>query len=85
MARYAGLLLTPAEGFSRGFFGPSGKKREIIMLFWLILGNFGFPVVTKKIQNESKNSKKIKNNSKVKKNQQKSKKFKKKSKKSKNA
>ena len=26
-ARYAGLLLAPAEGFGRGFFCPSGKKR----------------------------------------------------------
>ena len=26
-ARYAGLLLAPAEGFGRDFFCPSGKER----------------------------------------------------------
>ena len=26
-ARYAGLLLVPAEGLGRGFFCPSGKNR----------------------------------------------------------
>ena len=37
----AGLLLAPAEGFDQGYFGPSGKKRELIMLFgpfWAIFG-----------------------------------------------
>ena len=40
-ARYAGLLLAPAEGFGREFFLPLGQKKEFIMLFWLILGHFG--------------------------------------------
>ena len=44
-ARYAGLLLAPAEGFGRGFFCPSGKKRAFL-LFWPIFGNFWCPVVT---------------------------------------
>ena len=40
-ARYAGLLLAPAEAF----FALWAKKKHI-MLFWLILGNFWCPVVT---------------------------------------
>ena len=48
-ARYAGLLLAPAEGFGRGFFCPSGKKRAyyaVLAHFWHFLvsssnlGNF---------------------------------------------
>ena len=42
MARYSGLLLAPAEGFRlrpRGFFALRAKK-ELIMLFWLILDHF---------------------------------------------
>ena len=35
-ARYAGLLLASAEGFGRGFFCPSGKKRA----FYAVLANF---------------------------------------------
>ena len=45
-ARYAGLILDPAEGFGPCFFCPSGKKRELIMLFWPIFGNSWCPVVT---------------------------------------
>ena len=45
-ARYAGLLLAAAEVFGRGFFGPAGKKRELITLFWPIFGNFWCPVVS---------------------------------------
>ena len=45
-ARYAGLLLAPAEGFGRGFFCPLGKKKAFFMLFWPIYGNFWCPVVT---------------------------------------
>ena len=36
-ARYAGLLLAPAEGFVWGFFCPSGKKRAcyaVMAQFW---------------------------------------------------
>ena len=39
-ARYAGLLLAPAEGFGRGFFCPSGKKKAyyaVLALFWRFL------------------------------------------------
>ena len=39
-ARYVGLLLAPAEGFDRGFFGPSGKKRAfyaVLAQFWQFL------------------------------------------------
>ena len=39
MACYAGLLLAPAEGFGRG-------KKELIMMFRPIFGNFWCPVVT---------------------------------------
>ena len=35
MARYAGQLLVPAEGFGRVFFWPF-----LLLLFWLILGHF---------------------------------------------
>ena len=45
-ARYAGLLLGPAEDFGQGFFCPSGKKKGLIMLFWTIFCNFWCPVVT---------------------------------------
>ena len=48
MALYAGLLLAPAEGFglwSRTFIALWTKK-ELIMLFWPILGYFMCPVVT---------------------------------------
>ena len=34
-ARYAGLLLAPAESFGQGFFCPSAKKKELFMLFVL--------------------------------------------------
>ena len=47
-ARYAGLLLAPAEGFGlrpRLFFAIRAKK-ELFMLFWPIFGNFWCPVVT---------------------------------------
>ena len=47
-ARYAGLLLAPAEGFGlrpRAFFALRAKK-GLIMLFWPIFGNFLCPVVT---------------------------------------
>ena len=40
----ASLLLAPAKGFGlrpRFFFLPFDKKK-IIMIFWQILGNFGF-------------------------------------------
>ena len=47
MAHYAGLLLAPVEGFGLRprVFLPFGQKRELIMLFWPIFGNF-WPVVT---------------------------------------
>ena len=46
-ARYAGLLLAPAEGFSLQprLFLAFGQKRPIL-LFWPILGNFWCQVVT---------------------------------------
>ena len=44
-ARYTGLLLAPAEGFGPGFFALLAKK-ELIMLFWPIFGDFWCPVVT---------------------------------------
>ena len=44
-ALYEALLPDPAEGFGQGFFCPS-EKRELIMLFWLILGPVLGPVVT---------------------------------------
>jgi hypothetical protein len=46
-ARYAGLLLAPAEGFGlrpRLFFALRAKK-ELFMLFWPIFGNFWCLVV----------------------------------------
>ena len=48
IARYAGLLLAPAEGFSiyLRLFWPSWQKNELFMLFVLILGHFWFSVVT---------------------------------------
>ena len=44
-ARYAGLLLAPAEGFGfrLRFFRA---KKELIMLFWHIFGKFWCPVVS---------------------------------------
>ena len=61
-ARYAGLILAPAEGFGRGFFGPSGKK-ELFTLFVPILGHFWCSVVTSvtfssNLSNFEKNAKK---------------------------
>ena len=47
-ARYAGLLLAPAEGFGlwpRLFF-VIWARREPVMMFWPILGKFGYSVVT---------------------------------------
>ena len=63
-ARYAGLLLAPAEGFSRGFVSLRAKK-ELIMLFWPVFGNFWCPVVTlvtfsSNISNFERNTKKTK-------------------------
>ena len=40
-ARYAGQLLTPAEGFGQGFFCPSGKKRALYAGFGTFLAIFG--------------------------------------------
>ena len=39
-ARYAGLLLAPAEGFGLWprLFLPFGQKKELFMLFWPIFG-----------------------------------------------
>ena len=59
-ARYAGLLLAPAEAF----FALRAKK-ELIMLFWPIFGNFWCPVVTlvnfsSNISNFERNTKKTK-------------------------
>ena len=47
-ARYAGLLLAPAEGFGLWptLFLPFGQKKELFMLFWPIFSNFWCPVVT---------------------------------------
>ena len=46
-ARYAGLLLAPAEGFGLRprFFLPFGKKRAYYAV-WAHLGHFWWPVVT---------------------------------------
>ena len=95
-ARYASLLLAPAEGFGRGFFCPSGKKRAyytVLAHFWHFLvssnnlGNF-----SSKISNNNKKTTKSKKNRKISKdikksqnlkNVQKSKKIKKKIQKSK--
>ena len=44
-ARYAGLLLAPAEGFGQGFFALLAK-RNILTLFVLILSHFWCSVVT---------------------------------------
>ena len=47
-ARYAGLLLAPAEGFGlrpRLFLALRAKK-ELFMLFWPIFGDFWCPLVT---------------------------------------
>ena len=43
-----GLLLAPAEGFGLRprVFLPFGQKKNLIMLFWPIFGNFSCPVVT---------------------------------------
>ena len=40
-ARYAGLLLAPAEGFNRGFFGPLGKKESLLCYFGPLLAIIG--------------------------------------------
>ena len=32
-ARYAGLLLAPAEGFGQAFFCPSGQKKRFLYYF----------------------------------------------------
>ena len=82
-ARYAGLLLTPAEGFGRGFFCPLGKKRAFYA--WPIFDNFWCPVVTmvtfsSNLSNFERNqikTKKSKKNSKKSKNQKIKKKIKK--------
>ena len=64
MARYAGLLLAPAESFNQGFFCPSRKKKELIMCFGLFLANPKKLRKTKKIFKKSKkkpkNSKNLK-------------------------
>ena len=39
-ARYAGLLLAPAEGFGRGLLLPFGQKKIFLCLFWPKIGNF---------------------------------------------
>ena len=62
MARYAGLLQAPTEGFGRGFFCPWGKK-ERIMRFWPIFGNVLCLVITlvtfgSNLSNFERNSKK---------------------------
>ena len=62
-ARYAGLLLAPAEGFSQGFFAPWAKK-ELFAQFVLILGQFWCPVETpimlsSNLSNCGNNTKKI--------------------------
>ena len=68
-ASYAGLLLVPAEGFGRGFFCPSGKKRA----YYAVLAHFWqFLVSSSNISNFEKKTKKPK---KSKKNIKKSKKF----------
>ena len=64
MARYAGLLIAPAEGFGLWptLFVALWAKKEINMLFWTIFGNFWCPVVTlvtisSNISNFERNSK----------------------------
>ena len=79
-ARYAGLLLAPAEGFGQGFFYPSGKKRAF-MLFWPNFGNFWCSVVNVVTFSSNLNNFEINKKMKRKKNE---KKYKKKFKKSKN-
>ena len=44
-ARYAGLLLAPAEGFGRGFFLPFGQKKIFLCCFCPFFGDFWCPVV----------------------------------------
>ena len=76
-ARYAGLLLAPAEGFDLRprLFLPFGPKKELFMLFVLILGHFWCSVVTSvsfssslsNFENNPKNLKKSKNIPKLKK------------------
>ena len=39
-ARYAGLLLAPAEGFGRGFFFPFVQKKDVFKLFGPFLAIF---------------------------------------------
>ena len=43
MARYAGQLLAPAEGFVRDFFLPFGQKKVFFMMF---LAHYWYSVVT---------------------------------------
>ena len=69
-ARYAGLLLAPAEGFgrARGFFCPSGKKRafDAIGHFWcLVVTSVTF---SSNLINFEKKSKETKKNPKISKN-----------------
>ena len=40
-ARYAGLLLAPAECFGQGFFGPLGKKESLLCGFGPFSAFFG--------------------------------------------
>ena len=73
-ARYAGLLLAPAEGFEHW----PRQKKGFIMLFWLVFGDFWCPVVTlvifsgnlskfEKYQKKTKKSKRCKKIKKIKK------------------
>ena len=56
MARYAGQLVVPADGFGQSFLGPSSQKEPFIIVFflWLFMPFFLFssnPVsVTKKFR-----------------------------------
>ena len=64
-ARYAGLVLAPAEGFGRGFFFALWSKKE---LFLLVLGNFWCLVVTSvKFSSNYSNQKNKKKSKKIKK------------------
>jgi hypothetical protein len=93
-ARYAGLLLAPAESFGLRprIFLPFGQKKELIIQFWPIFGIFWSPVITLltfssniSINNnnnkKSKKFQKISKNPKIQKTSKKSKKIQKKSKK----
>ena len=64
-ARYAGLLLAPAEGFGRHFFFPSGKKKSLLCCFGPFLAIFGVLVTfSSNISKNTKKSKQIQKNSK---------------------